>query len=68
MPGARRTRKGQTGKRPSAQVKKDAGRDASGVDSYDGRANTAAGSKGKEPGGRWSKADYDGPFSVIRTN
>lgn len=42
MPGARRTRKGQTGKRPSAQIR--AGGVAAGrPDGYDGRANTNAG-------------------------
>jgi len=32
---------------------------------FDGRANTNAGSKGKEPGGRWSPAYYETPACVI---
>jgi hypothetical protein len=35
------------------------------VDEYDGRANTNAGDKGKEPGGRWSTAYYETPGAVI---
>ena len=36
MPGARRAKKGQTGKRPNAQIKR-ADVSASGPDAYDGR-------------------------------
>ena len=35
------------------------------VDEYDGRANTNAGDKGTEPGGRWAKAYYDRPAKII---
>jgi len=37
----------------------------SGPDKHDGRANTNAGDKGKEPGGRWSPAYYETPAVVI---
>lgn len=36
-----------------------------GPDNYDGRANTAAGTKGKEPGGRWGPAYYESKPVVI---
>ena len=38
------------------------------VDEYDGRANLQAGDKGKEPGGRWSKAYYETPAVIIGRN
>ena len=34
-------------------------------DEYDGRANTNAGSKGKEPGGRWGPGYYEKPAVII---
>ena len=67
MPGARRTRKGMVKPRINAELKttNGQGRDGGGPDNYDGRANTGAGTKGKEPGGRWSPAYYDSPAKFI---
>lgn len=48
MPGARRVRKGQTGKRPSAEINRGGGRDGNGVDKFDGRANLQSGTKKPE--------------------
>ena len=50
--------------RKSAEIRNGVGRDG-GVDNYDGRANTNAGSRGKEPGGRWSPAYYESTAKVI---
>ena len=69
MPGARRTRKGQTevGKNSRAPLG-EVWDTQSKVDEYDGRANTNAGDKGKEPGGRWSPAYYETPGKIIGRN
>lgn len=66
MPGSRRTRKGQTGKGKSSEAPAGKTWDKkSGPDEHDGRENLQAGSKGKEPGGRWSPAYYESPAVVI---
>lgn len=39
--------------------------DKDSVQEFDGRANTQAGDKGKEPGGRWSKAYYESPAKIV---
>ena len=65
MPGARRIRKGMVKPRRSAELRMGEGRDGGGPDRYDGRANTNAGDRGKEPGGRWSPAYYEGSGKVI---
>ena len=66
MPGARRAKKGQTEKgRNSEAPDGNVWDKKSGPDKHDGRANTNAGSKGKEPGGRWSPAYYESPAAVI---
>jgi len=69
MPGARRTRKGQTqvGKNSRAPLGEVWDKQSK-VDEYDGRANTNAGDKGKEPGGRWSAAYYESPPKIIGRN
>lgn len=54
-----------TGRRRSAEIRPGGGRDGGGPDRYDGRANFQAGSKGKEPGGRWSPAYYESAGKVI---
>lgn len=54
MPGARRTRKGQTKVNPDAQIKQGSG--SGKPDSYDGRANTNAGS---QPGTAGSRGELD---------
>lgn len=48
MPGARRVRKGQTGKGKPAQVRK-GGASGSGPDKYDGRSNMQAGTPKNQP-------------------
>ena len=48
MPGARRVRKGQTGKGANAEVRRGGGRDGNGVDKFDGRANLQSGTKKPE--------------------
>ena len=66
MPGARRVRRGMAkGSRRSAETGNGPGRDGGGPDRYDGRANLAAGSRGKEPGGRWAPAYYESAEKVI---
>lgn len=37
----------------------------SAVQEFDGRVNTQAGDKGREPGGRWSAAYYESPPKII---
>lgn len=60
MPGARRKRKGQIGRRPNAQLR--SGGVAPGKpDSYDDRKNTNAGTPPEK------KLDVEGPARVIRT-
>jgi hypothetical protein len=39
--------------------------DQKSVDENDGTANTNAGDRGREPGGRWSPAYYDTPACII---
>ena len=64
MPGARRAKRGTKPK--SAEASLGATWDKkSGPDEHDGRANTQAGDKGKEPGGRWSPAYYESGPKVI---
>jgi len=65
MPGARRSKKGQIEKGKNAEQKPGEMWDKKSVQEFDGRANTNAGSKGKEPGGRWSPAYYESPAAVI---
>jgi hypothetical protein len=66
MPGSRRTKKGQTQTGANSEAKAGETWDKqSGPDKYDGRANTNAGSRGREPGGRWSEAYYDSPPAII---
>lgn len=65
MPGARRIRKGMVKPRIHAEVRLGSPRDGGGPDRFDGRSNTNAGDRGKEPGGRWSPAYYDSPGKVI---
>jgi len=70
MPGARRTRKGQTqvgnnSKAPLGEVWDT----TSAPQEFDGRANTNSGDKGQEPGGRWSPAYYEsGPTVISKYN
>ena len=52
-------------KRINAELGGGPGRDGGGPDRYDGRSNTNAGSKGKEPGGRWSPAYYEDAAKVV---
>lgn len=42
--------------------------DKQSLQEFDGRANTQAGDKGKEPGGRWSPAYYETGPKVIGKN
>ena len=49
MPGARRTRKGQTKVNPSAQIRDPKSAGGGGPDRYDGRTNTNAGRTDKGP-------------------
>ena len=65
MPGSRRVRKGQTGRGKGSNVSPTKMWDKESVQEFDGRANTNAGSKGKEPGGRWSPAYYESGPKVI---
>lgn len=66
MPGARRTRKGQT--QVGKNSRKPLGETwdkTSAVQEFDGRVNTQAGDKGREPGGRWAAAYYESPPAII---
>lgn len=66
MPGSRRAKKGQTAVGSNKNVTPTKTWDTqSKVDEYDGRANTQAGDRGKEPGGRWGPAYYETPAVVI---
>lgn len=65
MPGARRIRKKMVRARRNAELRLGGARDGGGPDRYDGRANTQAGSRGKEPGGRWSPAYYESPAKIV---
>ena len=65
MPSARRAKKGQTGSRKSSEAPAGKMWDKKSVQEFDGRANTQAGDKGKEPGGRWSPAYYESGPKVI---
>ena len=65
MPGSRRAKKGQTEKGKNAEQKPGALWDKKSVQEFDGRANTNAGDKGREPGGRWAPAYYETPAVVI---
>ena len=65
MPGARKAKKGQTEVGKNSEQKPGAMWDKQSVQEFDGRANTNAGSKGKEPGGRWSPAYYETPPAII---
>lgn len=69
MPSARRAKKGQTGRGKSSEAPAGQTWDQqSGPDEHDGRANTQAGDKGREPGGRWSKPYYDTPAVIVGRN
>lgn len=69
MPGARRAKKGQTEKGKNSEAPVGATWDKkSGPDEHDGRANLQAGDKGREPGGRWSKAYYESGPKIIGKN
>ena len=65
MPGARKAKKGQTGRGANSNVSPTEMWDQQSVQEFDGRANTQAGDKGKEPGGRWSPAYYETPPKII---
>ena len=66
MPGARKAKKGQTGRQSGTNASPTKPWDTeSKVDEYDGRANLQAGDKGTEPGGRWSTAWYDTPAAIV---
>ena len=65
MPGTRRTRKGQTGRKKGSEAPSGEVWDKESLLEFDGRKNTNAGSQGKEPGGRWSPAYYETPAVVI---
>ena len=65
MPGARKAKKGQTGRGSSSDKTPTKMWDQKSMDEYDGRANMQAGDKGKEPGGRWSKAYYETPAKIV---
>jgi len=69
MPGTRRTRKGQTevGKNARAPLG-EVWDKTSAVDKYDARLNTQSGDAGKEPGGRWTPAYYEGNAQIISKN
>lgn len=54
-------------KRRSAEIRNGGPRDGSGVQKFDGAENKAAGTKGKEPGGRWSEAYYESDGKIIKT-
>ena len=65
MPSSRRVKKGQTGSRKGSEAPVGKMWDKKSVQEFDGRANTNAGSKGKEPGGRWGPAYYESGPKVI---
>jgi len=65
MPGARKSKKGQTERGKNSEQKPTEMWDKKSVQEFDGRENRQAGSKGTEPGGRWSKAYYESPAAVI---
>ena len=65
MPGARKAKKGQTGRRSGSEAPSGKVWDKESLQEFDGRANTQAGDSGKEPGGRWSPAYYETPGVVI---
>ena len=43
MPGARRVRKGQTGRGPDSQIRRGTGREGNGPQTFDGASRTTAG-------------------------
>ena len=65
MPGARKAKKGQTGRRSDSEAPAGKTWDKPSLQEFDGRKNTQAGDAGKEPGGRWSPAYYETPGVVI---
>lgn len=65
MPSSRRAKKGQTGRGKNSEAPQGKVWDKPSLQEFDGRANTNAGDKGKEPGGRWSPAFYETPAVVI---
>lgn len=66
MPGARKAKKGQTGRGKSSEAPTGEAWDKkSGPDENDGRVNLQAGDKGREPGGRWSPAYYERPAKIV---
>lgn len=67
MPGARRAKKGQTEQGKNSEAPAGKTWDKPSLQEFDGRANTQAGDKGQEPGGRWSKAYYETPAKIIGT-
>ena len=68
MPGARKAKKGQTGRKAGSDASPSKMWDKATMDEFDGRANLQAGDKGSEPGGRWSTAWYDSPAAIIGKN
>lgn len=67
MPGARRAKR--SGSRKSVEAPIGKMWDKKSLDEHDGRANTQAGDKGREPGGRWGPAAYEsGPKVISRDN
>ena|SRR5690349_1214425 len=69
MPGTRRTRKGQTEVGKNTNKTPTTSWDThSKVDEYDARLNTQAGDVGREPGGRWTPAYYEGNAQIISKN
>lgn len=69
MPGSRRAKKGQTGSGKNSEAPMGKMWDKKSVQEFDGRKNTQSGDKGKEPGGRWGPAYYEGaPVVISRHN
>jgi hypothetical protein len=64
MPGARRKRKGQTGRRPSAEIRRATGSGGGTVDHYSGRENTRS-DKAPRADGRWATPYYEKSPKVI---
>lgn len=65
MPGARKAKKGQTEVGKNSRAPLGETWDQPSLQEFDGRANTNAGDKGREPGGRWGPAYYETPPCVI---
>lgn len=65
MPGARKAKKGQTGRGQSSEAPAGETWDKQSLQEFDGRKNTNAGDSGKEPGGRFSEAYYERPAAIV---